>query len=183
MAKKKSRSRKKSAASKKASGSPAKKSAKGLVTRSRIVYFLIAIAFWGVVWGLLSLRDQGISSAREDRARAYQARLFLQEIEIALASYQKERGTFPPCPDEKNGGAVLFEKLLAGERRYLGPRPDRIRHGATAQERTVIIDPWGDPIRYRTGSRPGGPVSVNADYDLWSVGGDPGNSRDKWITP
>jgi len=89
----------------------------------------------------------------------------------------------PQCPDEKNGAAVLFQTLLAGEPRYLGPRPDRIRHGKTEDEPSVIIDSWGDPIRYRTGSQSGGAVSANPDYDLWSTGGDPGNSREKWITP
>lgn len=182
MAKKKSRSRR-PRSSKKAPRSSPQNQPKPLLNRTRVIYFGIAVVFWAMIWGLWSLRDRGLSVQRENRARVYQTRLFLQEIEVALATYRNERGTVPPCPDETKGGAVLFQKLLAGERRYLGPRPDRIRHGGTEDEPTVIIDPWGNPIRYRTGTYPGGPVSANPDYDLWSSGGDPGNPREKWITP
>ena len=182
MAKRKSRSRR-AGASRKPAKDPASKKPASLLTRSRIIYLAVAVVFWALIWGLLSFRERGISVVRENRARAYQARLFLQEIEIALASYRKERGAFPHCRNEKTGAAVLFETLLAGERRYLGPRPDRIRHGTAEGEPSIVIDPWGDPIRYRTGSHPEGPISANPDYDLWSTGGDPGNSREKWITP
>ena len=148
--------------------------------RALILTAVAAIVFWAGVWWLLSLRDRGISEDRIHKHKTYETRLFLKEIEIALGTYQKERGTVPPCPSESQGAAVLFEKLLGSERRYLGPRPDRIRHGKTEDEATVIIDPWGDPIRYRS---PGTGVTPNPEYDLWSTGGDPGHPRERWITP
>lgn len=151
--------------------------------RTRLPAILIAVAFWAAIWWFISLRDEGISTERDHRHRTYATRVLLREIDNALAAYKKERGSVPPCLDEKSGAAVLFEKLLAGERRFLGPSPDRIRHGRTEDEPTVIVDSWGDPIRYRTGAAPGKAVTPNPEYDLWSIGGDPENPREKWITP
>lgn len=156
--------------------------AKKSTTRSRILAFSIAVVFWGVVWGLLSLRDRGIDTERLNRDRAFQTRHFLREIENALTEYQKVRGAVPPCNDDKRGAEVLFENLLAGQKRYLGPRPDRIRHGKKEGSPSLMVDAWGNPIHYRTGTPPGGKVTPNPDYDLWSTGGDPANPRDQWIT-
>jgi hypothetical protein len=141
-----------------------------------------AIVFWGGVFWLWSLRETEVSTGRQDRELAIETRLFLREINIALDNYHSVHGIYPVCPNESQGAEVLFQKLLAGSPRFLGPRPGRIRKNEDG-ESPEITDSWGHPIRYRTGSPPGQGVTPKPEYDLWSTGGDPENPREKWILP
>lgn len=115
--------------------------------------------------------------------------MLLREVEIALEAYKEKFGAYPECANPDRGAEVLFDRLMAGSApdgsdRFLMPSPDRLRKepGPDGEIRMSLVDPFGHPIRYRTGALPGEGVGPHPDYSLWSTGGKPDNPPAKWIT-
>jgi general secretion pathway protein G len=124
------------------------------------------------------------------------ARTKVQEalLENALAGYHLDNGAYPSNADAegRKGDEVLYKSLYydGQEARQSGAVSPRIylaaldpanntkggeawMQGSGADAR--IVDPWGEPYRYRSGDSPD---AVSPDFDLWSCGPDKKTSVD-----
>jgi len=111
----------------------------------------------------------------------------LAEIENAMSRYHVDFGFYPQWDGPPEGGAaLLFQELRKGPEKlsYLSENfPTAVFDG-----KTILVDIWGNPIRYRMDppdSAPDKRKAINPTYDLWSTGGSAKNSdedQSKWIT-
>lgn len=106
-------------------------------------------------------------------------------LENALQAYEADNRGYPQNSNAEglNGSEIIFKALYqdpfeAGTPVYLAAlEPDTNAEGKSGGQAWIrktalsaeIVDPWGNPYRYRSGDSPG---AINPDFDLWSVGKD-----------
>jgi prepilin-type N-terminal cleavage/methylation domain-containing protein len=111
------------------------------------------------------------------------AKLQVDLLANAIQTYHSDNRSYPVNGDAngERGDEVLykalywdgFEARASGGTIYLGELdPTNNTKGGQAwiqgkDAQARIVDPWGNPYRYRTGDQ-----AVNPDFDLWSTGPD-----------
>ncbi len=136
-----------------------------------------------LIVALAALTMGGLSFMEQKKARSTAA-LQIKLLENALQDYHSDNRSFPSNPNSEglNGSEELFKALYqdpfdADTKVYLAELdPDTHGEGKGGQAwvrkssvSAEIVDPWGNPYRYRSGDSPG---AINPDFDLWSMGKD-----------
>jgi prepilin-type N-terminal cleavage/methylation domain-containing protein len=152
---------------------------------------LVVVVAIIVVLAALTLGALNLINAKQARDKAaVQVKL----LENALQTYNLENRSYPPStdPDGRKGDEVLYKYLYYDgyEARQNGSPNATIYlveldpqnntksgqawiQGTGAQAQ--IVDPWGEPYRYRSGDSPN---ALNPDFDLWSCGPDKKTNND-----
>lgn len=133
---------------------------------------------------LAGLTMAGMSFINEKNARE-KAKIQVKLVENALENYFNDNRSYPPSsdPEGERGDEVLYKYLYydgfeardSGGVVYL-PEADPENNEKAGQAwmkgkgaLARIVDPWGNPYRYRSGDSPS---AVNPDFDFWSCGRD-----------
>lgn len=132
---------------------------------------------------LAALTMGGMSFMEQKKARET-ARIQIKLLENAIQDYHSDNRSYPENSNAEglNGSEALYKALYqdpfdADTKVYLAELdPDTHAEGKGGQAwvrrnaaTSEIVDPWGNPYRYRSGDSPG---AVNPDFDLWSTGKD-----------
>lgn len=133
----------------------------------------------------------GTGYVKEKQARST-ARMQIDLLSAALEQYKLDTGYYPTgATGGRNDSKILYRALYwdsnddgAGadtdreQKIYLSELdPDNNKQGWTDGQRSevILIDPWGNEYRYRSGKNNDGsanPNAMNPDFDLWSAGPD-----------
>ena len=114
----------------------------------------------------------------------------LRRIEMFLDDFKLRNGFYPLHEgDARDGGGVILAALRedGDETTWedLFKNHATFKSVAATDGGQTLIDAWGNPIHYRC-HPPDIPMdkktTLNPTFDLWSTGGDPGNTPEKWIT-
>ena len=152
-----------------------------LIELMAVITIIILLA--GLVVG-----GMGFVSERQAKEKAKTQIALLSK---ALEEYKLDNGTYPPTTNSADGTtfsddlfrALYFDGVQDQTKKiYLSDLdPASSKQGwtsGTAGTGTTIVDPWGNPYRYRTAVNASGAANsntMNPDFDLWSAGKD-GNS-------
>lgn len=155
-----------------------------LIELMAVITIIILLA--GLVVG-----GMGFVSERQAKEKAKTQIALLSK---ALEEYKLDNGTYPPTTNSSDGTGFsddLFRALYldgaqdaTGAKRIYLPEldPASSKQGwtsGTAGTATTILDPWGNPYRYRTAlsaTGTGNSNTMNPDFDLWSSGKDGGTA-------
>ena len=113
----------------------------------------------------------------------------VNRLSMHLEQYKTETGKLPPDNIDLSVSSNELYKCLFGDSQNSGsPDEDasvymedldpsiskgkKIKLVEKQKNVFVIIDAWGQPIRYRRGFNEGGKNSKNPDFDIWSIGKD-----------
>ncbi len=162
-----------------------------------MVELMVVIGIMVVLAGLLLAALPGIQS----RINRGKVEAFLAEIEAGLSSYQLDHGSYPlnePAGGDRDragvqGAAVLYkhlsgdfntdgevdfdknEKIYVQKLDYFTNREAREPRSAAVGGDYLVIDSYGDPVRYlaQPPNLPprGRRETRNPTYDLWSIAG------------
>lgn len=135
---------------------------------------------------LAGLTMTGFNFVNQKKARD-QATVQLKLIEQAIQNYHLVNRAYPTHldPQGDRGDEALFKALYwdpfidrqnGGRSEIFLAELDPDNHSKSGQKwiqgqasQARIVDPWGNPYRYRSGDSPG---AINPDFDLWSAGPD-----------
>jgi len=126
---------------------------------------IVVVFILGMLAAIVAPRIIG----RTDDAKIADAKVQIRNLETALKLYKIDSGSFP---DTQQGLDALINKPAAGN------IPNNYREGGYLEQKTVPLDPWGNPYVYVS---PG----LHGDYDIMSYGGDGregGEGKDADIT-
>ncbi len=159
--------------------------AAGFSLMELVVVVAIIVVLAALTLGALNLINQ--RQARE------KAGVQIKLLENALAKYQLDNRSYPQSmdPEGRKGDEVLYKYLYydAFQDRQNGGHseiylveldPNNNTKGGQAWiegtgANAKIVDPWGEPYRYRSGDSPN---ALNPDFDLWSCGPDKRTNTD-----
>lgn len=142
---------------------------------------LVVVVGLIVLLAALTLRAMNFMEQKKARETA---KIQIKLLENALQDYYSDNRSYPEHANAEgqDGSEVLYKVLYqdpfeADTKVYLAELdPDTNGEGKGGQAwvrrntaTAEIVDPWGNPYRYRSGDSPG---AVNVDFDLWSVGRD-----------
>ncbi|MFC7336105.1 prepilin-type N-terminal cleavage/methylation domain-containing protein [Haloferula chungangensis] len=159
------------------------KQSKGTKNRARgftLMELLVVVSIMVILAGL----TMGVMSYVNQKQAVEQAKVQLGLLELALEDYYSENGEYPPnTRDDGTGGTDEIQKALfpttANSKIYLAElNPDNDTQGwlSGTTGNYEILDPWGEPFRYRTNrTLSNGTVRVyasNPGFDIWSCGPD-----------
>ncbi len=153
-----------------------------------LVEMLAVITIIGI---LAAIVIGGTDFVRKKQARST-ADIQLKLLAAALEEYKLDTGTYPTGgTGGKRDSKILYRALYwdsddngAGadtdkdQKIYLSELdPENNKQGWTDGKRAevILLDPWGNEYRYRSGKMNDGkanPTAVNPDFDLWSAGPD-----------
>lgn len=139
---------------------------------------------------LMTLTIGGMGYVNTKKAEE-SANVQVRNLTMHLQSYKTDTGQLPPETKDPGMSSNEIYKVLFGDFENKG-RPDdgatvymedldpnisKGKKGAKLIDRQknayLIIDPWGQPYRYRRGfNEGGGPNAKNPDFDIWSIGKD-----------
>jgi general secretion pathway protein G len=120
----------------------------GRGTGFTLIELLVVLMILGLLAGLVGPRVlKYMGGAKSDTAR-----LQIEEFGAGLDLYHLEVGRYPTTEE----GLEALSRAPAGVDNWNGPY---------LKKKTIPMDPWGRPYRYRS---PG----ENGDYDLYSLGRD-----------
>ena len=133
---------------------------------------------------LAALTLVGLSFINAKQARD-KAKLQVKLLDLAIEDYHSDNKTYPTHEDPEGlkGDEVLYKYLYydgfeakdSGGTIYLAELdPENNTKGGQAWmqgtgAQAQIVDPWGNPYRYRSGNAPD---ARNPDFDVWSCGPD-----------
>ncbi len=138
----------------------------------------------GIIVVLAALTMVGMNFIQGKQARE-KAKLQVELLNLAIVDYHSDNKTYPPSldPEGVKGDEVLYKYLYwdgyeardSGGTIYLADLdPENNTKGGQAwmqgkDAQAQIVDPWGQPYRYRSGDAPD---AQNPDFDIWSIGPD-----------
>ena len=153
-----------------------------------LIEMLVVVA---IVVTLVTL-TLGIMGWSETKKQEESARIAVNQLSMALEQYKSETGNLPE--DSKDGALssnALYVALFSdpdslgrpeeGAKVYYPDLDPNLGKGAGKGKAKfvqkqkgiyVIIDPWGQPYRYRRGFNEGNREGKNPDFDIWSFGKD-----------
>lgn len=118
------------------------------------------------------------------------AKVQVQNLSMHLETYKTDTGQVPPEAKDITLSSNEVYKVLFGDFDNKGEPADGVtvymedldpnlykgKKGAKLVEKRgslyLLVDPWGQPYRYRRGFNEDGKNAKNPDYDIWSAGKD-----------
>lgn len=147
-----------------------------------LVELLVVVAIIVILAGITIGALIKVNKARDIK----QTRVTLKNIRLKLEEYASENNGIYPTGDDASSAAVF--RVLSGDYSGQGKAPEGTVYWAelnnnknpaligTLQGKKVILDAFGNSIRYQAGlDKNGNPVEDvknDGDFDLWSVGPD-----------
>lgn len=133
----------------------------------------------------------GTSFVKTKQARST-AEVQIKLLSQALDQYKSDFGSYPTgAMGQSRDSKILYRSLYwdsddngagadtdTNQKIYLSELdPDNNKQGWTDGTRAevIILDPWGNEYRFRSGKMNDGkanPTAINPDFDLWSAGPD-----------
>jgi general secretion pathway protein G len=143
---------------------------------------LVVVVAIIVVLAALTMVGMSFINAKQARDKA---KLQVKLLDLAIEDYHSDNKTYPPHQDAEGlkGDEVLYKYLYydgfqakdEGGTIYLKELdPENNTKGGQAwmqgkDAQAQIVDPWGNPYRYRSGDAPD---ARNPDFDVFSCGPD-----------
>ena len=149
--------------------------------QEKTILIVIGICLLGffILYFLTTIKDS------RERIKIKQTKILLAYVESVLERYQMAQGNYPIHNGQaQQGGAILYDVLSEWD-------PDLKWPSGAIEEingQTTIVDGWGNPFHYQCqapNTPPKDRTTMNPTYDLWSTGGQKGDSqeeRTKWIS-
>jgi len=134
-----------------------------------LVELAISVLLLGLVLFIVAGQVKGI------RRQAKRNLLYrtLTSLEQAGEAYHRVHESYPPAPADR-AGTALAEDAAAAE--ALAPLPATVLRQHKGQ--WVLLDPWGEPLRYVNAQVDPVRVAANGDRPIWESAG-PNRTFDK----
>lgn len=160
--------------------------------RPRLVAFtlvevLVVVSIMVVLITLIVGTFGWIETKKQEEA----TKLTVNRLSMSLEQYKTENGLLPEDHAVEAQSSNKLYMALFGDTENSG-KPDKgavvyyddldpnLSKGTGSKGKLIelrkgeylIIDPWGQPYRYRRGFNEGNTKAINPDFDIWSIGKD-----------
>jgi len=154
-----------------------KRSLKNLKSGFSLVEMLVVM---GIIAIIMVMTVGGMDFIKNKQKKS-ELDLRLKVIEKGLQDYYNLYDTYPESTDEMDGAELLFQELFAlpvenDEKPFVAQMDPQSKNGSYSERisgRSVVIDPWGNPLIYRFPAQDGSDT-----FDLGSLGADGVPSED-----